>query len=133
MKTRPISNQKALDHLNNKTNFSVNSLAIDNGVADKITLSNDGSISASVLNVNTVNGESGNVPEMHITNINPYTVLGGAVGTGINIGASYANVNVNVITIGNPIAIVNLVGRVYCNGRIISDPANFFNIIDQFA
>ena len=119
--------------VNNKTNFSVNSLAIDNGVADKITLSNNGSIAASVLNVNTVNAESGSVPEMQITNINPYTVLGGAVGTGINIGASYANVSVNVITIGNPIAIVNLVGLVSCNGRLISDPFHLAEFINQFS
>ena len=119
--------------VNNKTNFSVNSLAIDNGVADKITLSNDGSISGSVLNVNTVNSEEASIPDIKVTNINPYTVLGGAVGTGINIGASYSSVSVNVITIGNPIAIVNLVGIVSCNGRLISELANFFDVIDQFA
>ena len=115
-----------------KTNFSVNSFAIDNGVGDKITLSNDGSISGSVLNVNTVNAELASVPDIQVTNINPYTVLGGAMGTGINIGSSYAGVSVNVINIGNPIAMVNLVGLVSCNGRLISDPFHLAEFINQF-
>ena len=101
----------------NKTNFSVNRFAIDNGISDKITLSNDGTISSTNLNFdNIISG-----PEIEVTNINPHTVLGGIVGTGINIGTSYTGVDVNIINIGNPIANVNLVGLVSCNGCLINN------------
>ena len=118
--------------INHKTNFSVSKLAIDNGVSDKITLSNDGTIDCTTLNVDTLNTDIINVPEIEVTNINPHTVLGGAVGTGINIGTSYTGVNVNMINIGNPIAMVNLVGLVSCNGRLISDPLHVTEFINQF-
>ena len=103
--------------VSNKTSFSVNSFVIDNGVSDKITLSNDGSIDASTLNV---------------TNINPYSALGGVVGSTMNIGTSFTGVNVNMINIGNPLAMVNFVGFVSCNGRLISDPLHVTEFINQF-
>ena len=114
--------------VNNKTNFSVNKLAIDNGISDKITLSNDGTISSTDVNVDNLI----TVPEIEVTNINPHTVLGGIVGTGINIGASYIGTNVNMINIGNPIANVNLVGLISCNGRLISDPLHISEFVNQF-
>ena len=115
----------------NKTSFSVNSFVIDNGVSDKITLENDGTVSCTTLDVSTVNADIVSVPEIEVTNINPYSV-GGIVGTGINIGTNYTGVNVNMINIGNPIANVNLVGLVTCNGIPISDPFHISDFFSQF-
>ena len=81
--------------------------------------------------VSTVNADIVSVPEIEVTNINPYSV-GGIVGTGINIGTNYTGVNVNMINIGNPIANVNLVGLVTCNGLPISDPFHISDFFSQF-
>ena len=110
-------------------------LVITNGVSNTIELKTDGTVDCSTVNSSTVNSTTVNTtvvnannlvnsPEIHTTNIIPYTTPFGV----LNIATGGVG---ETISIGNPSSIVNIDGNVFFNRSLGVDTFNFGGFMNQ--